>query len=637
MWRQAAESFVVGLSLGPACFLSCGLFHGVFLSRHARPERQPGLELALFLLLGRLVAYLGFGFLIGALAMTRIWSPQPWILFVVLGVLMAVYAALPPGAAVRACPSTGRQWHHLLAGAFALGLVTGASPCPPFLAAILIALRSHGIGGAVLTFLAFFVGTTVYLVPVWLLPAALTPGLRRQLQRVSRMLAAAVAAYALTTAWRTYSGPPLPTPFRPPTRPGHPGVGPGPGPPHRGEPRSLAGKSALDPPPATREKGPDLPPRAGRDVVPLFKKAAPTRSFTESILRRLDMSLHEARYWTSMGEGIVQCQLCPTRCILDKGEQGMCRARVNIGGKLRTIVYSRPVAVHVDPIEKKPLFHVLPGSRAFSIAAAGCNLGCVFCQNYEISQAAPEEVPHYRMPPEKVVDLAIRNNCRGIAYTYTEPTTYFEYMVDTARLAHEKGLRNYWITCGWILEKPLLELCSVLDAANVDLKGFSDEFYVKYCNAHLYPVLRTLEVLRREQVEFEITNLVIPGANDDPAMIRAMCKWIVQKLGRDTPLHFSRFHPDYKLTKRPPTPLATLKQARRIAREEGLRYVYVGNVLAPGLADTICPECGRVLIRRAGYTILGNNVKNGRCKFCGARIPGVWDPLEKAPRPPAGP
>ncbi|NOY82962.1 MAG: AmmeMemoRadiSam system radical SAM enzyme [Kiritimatiellaeota bacterium] len=630
MWRQAAESFAVGLSLGPACFLSCGLFHGVFLSRHARPERRPGLELALFLLLGRLVAYLGFGFLIGILAMTRIWTPQPWILFTVLGVLMAVYAALPPGSA-QVCPSTGRHWHHLLAGAFALGLLTGASPCPPFLAAVLIALRSHGMGGAVLTFLAFFVGTSIYLVPVWLLPAALTPRLRRHLQRVSRLLAAAVAAYALTTAWRTYSGPPLPGPRPPASGPGISAVGPGPG-PRREASQPATGKTATVRPAADRGE-PDLPPPAGKDVVPLFKKPAPTRRFTESILRRLDLSLHEAQYWSPMGEGIVQCQLCPTLCILDKGEQGMCRARVNIGGKLRTIVYSRPVAVHIDPIEKKPLFHVLPGSRVFSIATASCNLGCVFCQNYEISQAAPEEVPHYRMPPEKVVALAIQNKCQGIAYTYTEATTFFEYMRDTARLARKKGLRNYWVTCGWIQEKPLLELCSVLDAASVGLKGFSDEFYVKYCNAHLFPVLRTLEILRREQVEFEIINLIIPGANDDPAMIRAMCKWIVRKLGRDTPLHFTRFHPDYKLTKRPPTPLATLKQARRIAREEGLRYVYVGNVLEPGLSNTVCPQCGKVLIRRAGFTVLSNNVENGRCKFCGARIPGIWTPLEPTPRP----
>jgi len=648
MWRTIVQGFLAGAALGPACFWTCGLFHAAVLARYGDRGRAAALRLASALILGRFAAYAMFGLLVGLLAGSAVWTPQPWVLFLAVGGLMMWYAVRPAPVHDRgACPGEapsrlGRTWWH----AVGVGVLTGISPCPPFLAAVLIALQAHGPLGGMLTLTAFFCGTSLWLIPVWFGPALIGERWRRRSARAARFVAAGLAAYALVLAWRGFSGCPLPA---------RPGGGPhaaGPGGVHgplAAAPREIvrskasgSEKEAASMPPAEKGRpeprspgvragnGVPEPRPAPKDVKPLFVKPKPTRKITEKILRRLDLSLHEARYWEALGEGLVQCHLCPTQCILDVGEQGMCRARVNIGGKLRTIVYGRPVAVHVDPIEKKPLFHVLPGTRAFSIATVGCNLGCVFCQNYEISQANPLDVPHHLLPPEKVVELALRMHCDGIAYTYTEPTTFFEYMVDTARLARKNGLRNYWITCGWIQEKPLLELCEVLDAANVDLKGFSDEFYVKYCNAHLHPVLRTLEILRREQVHFEITNLVIPGANDDPEMIRAMCRWIVARLGRDTALHFSRFHPDYKLTRRPATPLKTLLMARRIALEEGLRFVYVGNVISPGLEDTICPGCGRTLIRRVGFTVLKDDVVDGRCKYCGARIPGIWRPL---PRP----
>jgi pyruvate formate lyase activating enzyme len=367
-----------------------------------------------------------------------------------------------------------------------------------------------------------------------------------------------------------------------------------------------------------------LPPPASPDVEPLFPKVAPQRRFTEEFLKKTRLSLREALFYTPLEDGVVRCDLCPTRCILENGQQGMCRARANVGGKLRSITFGRPVAIHVDPVEKKPLFHVLPGSRAFSVATVGCNLGCVFCQNFEISQATPENLRHREIPPQQLVALSVREGCDGIAYTYTEPTVFFEYMLETGKLARAKGLKNYWITCGQIEEAPLLELCRVLDAANVDLKGFSDEFYVKYCDAHLFPVLRTLKILRQQKVYFEITNLVIPGANDEPDMIRDMCRWIVKVLGPDTPLHFSRFHPAYKLTRRPATPVSTLIRAREIARAEGLHFVFIGNVRDPGFEDSICPICGKTVIERAGYYVRTNNVRDGRCRFCGAPVPGVW-------------
>jgi len=376
---------------------------------------------------------------------------------------------------------------------------------------------------------------------------------------------------------------------------------------------------------ATSEKSekPEKPPPAASGAKSAAaRRVLPALSVEEA--RAAGLSLHEAAHWERLRDGSVVCGLCPHRCVIAPGERGICGVRMNVKGALKTLVYARPVALHVDPIEKKPLNHFLPGSRAFSIATAGCNLGCIFCQNWSISQARPEEARHYVLPPEKIVALALEQNCRSIAYTYTEPAIFYEYMRDCARLAHEKGLSNLMITCGYINPVPLRELCRYIDAANVDLKGFSEDFYAEYCNASLAPVLETLKILRKEGVWLEITNLIIPGANDDPRMIRDMCRWIVKNLGPDVPLHFSRFHPDYKLRDRPPTPVEALVKAKRIAEEEGIRYVFVGNVYVKGAGDTVCPKCGKVLVTRYGYHIRAMHIKDGKCAWCGAPVAGVW-------------
>lgn len=346
--------------------------------------------------------------------------------------------------------------------------------------------------------------------------------------------------------------------------------------------------------------------------------------FTKEEAESAGLSLREADYWGPRGDAFVQCTLCPHRCVIPEGHRGRCRVRMNDGGTLRTLVYARPVALHVDPIEKKPLFHFHPGTPVFSLATAGCNLRCVFCQNWQISQAKPETARFTFLPPKDIVAAAEKNGCKSIAFTYTEPTIFFEYMRDAARLAHEKGIKNVWVTCGYIEEQPLRELCKYIDAANVDLKGFSDEFYSEYSSGTLAPVLRTLEILKEEDVWVEVTNLIIPGANDTPEEIRTLCTWVATELGKDVPLHFSRFHPDYKLRDRPPTPVKTLNMAVKIAKECGLNYVYTGNVAHEAYEDTVCPRCGKTLIKRRGYMVGEVNIKSNACAFCGASIAGRW-------------
>jgi len=289
-----------------------------------------------------------------------------------------------------------------------------------------------------------------------------------------------------------------------------------------------------------------------------------------------------------------------------------------------TLAYSNPCAVHVDPIEKKPLLHFLPASRAFSVATAGCNLHCKNCQNWEISQRRPEETENVDLPPEDLVAEAVGAGCESIAYTYSDPDIFFEYTVETARLARRQGLKNVLVTAGYINPEPQREFCRVIDAANVDLKGFTEDFYRQVCSASLQPVLDALQMYRQEGVWLEVTHLVIPTLNDDAERIRQMCRWIYEHLGADVPLHFSRFHPRYQLKNLPPTPVETLELAHRIGLDEGLRYVYVGNVPGhPGEA-TYCPECGRTVIGRIGYAITEMNLQEGCCRFCGRAIAGVW-------------
>ncbi len=320
----------------------------------------------------------------------------------------------------------------------------------------------------------------------------------------------------------------------------------------------------------------------------------------------------------------VQCLLCPAECLLADYQVGICRVRINRDGKLYSLVYGKPCAVHVDPIEKKPIFHMLPGTRSFSIATAGCNLTCQFCQNWEISQTNPEETRNADLPPEKVVEFALKKGCRSIAYTYSEPVVFFEYMLDTARLAKRRGLRNIWVTGGYINPEPLRELAPVMDAANIDLKGFTEEYYRKVCGGRLQPVLDAIVLSKQLGIMVELTNLVIPTLNDDLDRIREMCLWIKDAVGPDVPLHFSRFSPKYRLQKLPPTPLETLQRAHQVATEVGLHYVYTGNVPYDDRSNTYCPNCRRRLLARVGYSVTENVIREGACPYCDYYIAGIW-------------
>jgi len=332
-----------------------------------------------------------------------------------------------------------------------------------------------------------------------------------------------------------------------------------------------------------------------------------------------------ASYWQNIKENIVQCLLCPRKCVLDVGQRGVCTVRINKEGKLYTLGYGNPVAIHIDPIEKKPFFHVAPGEPVFSLAVAGCNMRCIFCQNWQISQSRPDETENYNLSPEEVVNKTIENNCKFIAYTYTEPTVFYEYMLDIAKLAREKGIKNTMHSCGYINAQPLKELLKYMDAVNVDLKGFSEEFYAKIgLLAQLKPVLETLKIIKEEGVWLEITNLIIPNFNDDPQKIKEMCIWIKENLGDEVPLHFSRFVPNFKLQNLPPTPIEKLEEAYKIAKDVGLKYVYIGNVPGHKGENTYCPNCGKIAVKRIGYEILENNIKDGKCKFCGYKIVGRW-------------
>ena len=293
-------------------------------------------------------------------------------------------------------------------------------------------------------------------------------------------------------------------------------------------------------------------------------------------------------------------------------------------GELRAVTYGRPCAVHIDPVEKKPLFHFLPSSRILSLATAGCNLHCRGCQNWTISQAAPQDIRNIKLPPDAVVKLTEAQRCRSIAYTYTEPIIFYEYVLDTARLARPRRIKNVMVTAGYINPDPLKELCKVIDASNTDLKSFSDAFYRDYCGARLKPVLDGMVLMKERGVWLEITNLVIPTFNDDLAMIRKMCHWIMVNVGDDTPLHFSRFHPMYRVRNLPPTSVDFLMKAREEALEMGLKFVYVGNVLGTDASNTLCPRDGTLLVRRSGYLVLENHLVNGACPKCGEQIPGVW-------------
>ena len=334
---------------------------------------------------------------------------------------------------------------------------------------------------------------------------------------------------------------------------------------------------------------------------------------------------HEATYYEALPDGQVVCRLCPHECRLGEGQHGRCRNRTNRNRRLWTEAYGRVCALQTDPVEKKPLLHFLPGGRCLSLAAAGCNLSCLNCQNTSISQAAPLEIDYRELQPGDVARLAMQAGTPMVAYTYTEPLTYVEYVRDCAQACHAAGLKNILVTAGYVNPRPLADLLPYIDAANVDLKAFSDEVYRSVCHARLAPVLATLEQMRAAGVWVEVTNLVIPGINDSDLLIHNLCMWLADHGFADNPLHFSRFFPHHRMRDIPPTPLETLLHARDVAKTCGMRHVYIENVALPDAVDTTCPHCGTLLIRRTGYRTEPIHGFKGTCPTCGEQVAGVWE------------
>ncbi|OQX95619.1 AmmeMemoRadiSam system radical SAM enzyme [candidate division KSB1 bacterium 4572_119] len=336
--------------------------------------------------------------------------------------------------------------------------------------------------------------------------------------------------------------------------------------------------------------------------------------------------MKEGLFFTKLENNEVRCELCPHLCRLKNGQTGICHIRKNIGGILYSSVFGKAIASHIDPIEKKPLFHVAPGSASFSVATAGCNFNCQFCQNHDISQVKNiADIENYgrEMPPEKIVENAALHHCQSIAYTYTEPTIYFEYAYETAKLARKKNILNVFVTNGYINPEPLKLISPFLDAANVDLKSFHENFYRKLVGGKLAPVLETLKLMKEFNIWIEVTTLIIPGENDSTNELEQLARFIKNELGEETPWHISRFYPQYKLSNYPPTPITTLERAFAIGKDAGLYHVYMGNVPGNETESTFCFNCNKMLIRRHGYQIVNMEIDEGKCKFCGAECYGI--------------
>lgn len=332
----------------------------------------------------------------------------------------------------------------------------------------------------------------------------------------------------------------------------------------------------------------------------------------------------EAKYYRKLEYKEIECELCPRKCKVGDRERGYCGVRENQAGIYYTLVHSYACSTNVDPIEKKPLFHFLPGTQAFSIATAGCNLNCKFCQNWEISQVRPEQVKSYHLPPEEVAAYALDSGSKSIAYTYSEPVIFYEYMIDCAATGRKKGIKSVVITAGYVNHDPWIELIREVDAIKVDFKAFTEQFYQDICRGKLKPVMDALVDLAKSKVWYELVYLMVPTLNDNMEDIRKMSKWMVKELGPDVPIHFTRFGPRYLLKNLPPTPISALERAREIALEEGMNFVYIGNVPGHKGEHTYCPQCERVVIGRVGFRITEMNLADGKCKSCGTTIPGVW-------------
>jgi pyruvate formate lyase activating enzyme len=332
------------------------------------------------------------------------------------------------------------------------------------------------------------------------------------------------------------------------------------------------------------------------------------------------------RYWHKLQDGRIQCDVCPRYCRLHEGQRGLCFVRAREADHIVLTTYGRSSGFWIDPIEKKPLNHFLPGTPVLSFGTAGCNLTCKFCQNWDISKARELDRVQDAASPEAIAEAAIRSGCRSVAFTYNDPVIFLEYAVDVAQACHERGIKTVAVSAGYICEEPRREFFRHMDAANIDLKGFTEGFYKNLCTGRLEPVLGTLEYLQHEtEVWFEITTLLIPGENDSSAEIEAQSRWIMDHLGPDVPLHFTAFHPDWKMLDRPRTPPATLATARRIARENGLRYVFTGNVHDPAGQSTYCHGCGALLIGRDWYDVTAWTIAAGRCRACGTLCAGLFE------------
>ncbi len=361
-----------------------------------------------------------------------------------------------------------------------------------------------------------------------------------------------------------------------------------------------------------------------REFLKMTTAAAVACPFAPCLAAAEAGTVTPALYWKPAGEGRVICQLCPHGCAVPDGRTGKCGVRMNRGGEYFTLVHSNPCALNNDPIEKKPLFHFLPGTDAYSLATVGCNIECRFCQNWQISQFTPEQVPSRRMTPDDIVRAALDAGSRTIAFTYSEPVVFYEYMRDICLAAKGTPLKKVIISNGYINAEPHKALLGLLDGVKIDFKAFSESFYRDVCSAHLKPVLESLQRVKAAGVWLEMVMLTVPTLNDKERELDAMTRWIVQKLGPDVPIHFTRFHPMYKLKNLPPTPIKTLEKARQIALDNGVHFAYAGNVPGHPGEDTYCPSCRKTLIRRDGYHIIYNRVRGGLCPYCDTRIAGVW-------------
>ena len=343
---------------------------------------------------------------------------------------------------------------------------------------------------------------------------------------------------------------------------------------------------------------------------------------------------HEAMFWEELPDRKVKCVLCPRECQVADVERGYCGVRENRGGQYQTLVYGALCSANVDPVEKKPLFHYRPGTTAFSIATAGCNIECKFCQNWQISQFRPEQVPSAVVTPDRLISACQSRRSPTIAYTYSEPVIFYEYMHDTAALARRHGIGSVMISNGYIQEEPLRQLCKHLTGVKIDLKAFTETFYRDLCAGELKPVLKVLEVLKDIGIWFELVVLIIPTHNDSPDEIRRMSNWVIERLGPDVPMHFTRFHPTYRVTNLPATPVSTLERCRKIAMDAGVHYVYAGNVPMHEGENTYCHSCGHELIRRIGFRVKFTRLADGRCPKCDTQIPGVWSQEQALAFPP---